>query len=80
MSATTTRRYVAHTVADHGHAAHLVPEARSFVEAALLYTEHWHPAAVEDGALSVTVTDCESGEQHCFTIDVDTGDVGPCSA
>jgi hypothetical protein len=44
MSAALLRRYVAHTVADHGRSAHLIREARSFVEAALLYTEHWHPA------------------------------------
>ena len=75
-----TRRYVAQTVHDHGHAAHLVPEAASFVEAALMFTERWHPATEEDGSVSVTVVDCDSGEQHCFTIDVDSGDVEPCAA
>lgn len=76
---TATRRYVAHSVADHGHASHLVPEAASFVDAAVLYTERWHPAATEDGVMTVTVTDCDSGEQHCFAIDVDSGEIGPCA-
>ena len=79
MSARQLRRYVAHAVADHGHGDRLAPEARSFAEAALLFTERWHPATGDDGVLSITVTDCDSGEQQCFTIDVDTGDVGPCA-
>lgn len=78
-AAETARRYVAHAVEDHAHEAHLVPGATSFVEAALLFTERWHPASEEDGAVSVTVTDCESGERHCFTIDLDSGGVEPCA-
>jgi hypothetical protein len=80
MSNRTRRRYVAHAVEDHGRGSHLVPEAASFVEAAVMFAEHWHPTASDDGAVSVTVVDCDSGEQHCFTIDIDSGDVEPCAA
>lgn len=70
------RRYVAH--APHGR-AHLIAEADSFVEAAMLYAERWHPTHDEtEGLVAVTVIDASNGEQHCFAIDLDTGEAGPC--
>ena len=77
--ASANPRYLAQTL-EHGDRAHVVPEARSFAEAAVLFAEGWHPATEADGAVSVTVTDCDSGEQHCFTVHLDSGDVESCAS
>lgn len=72
------RRFVAH--APQGH-AHLIADAGSFVEAAVLYAERWHPTTAQGEPLvAVTVIDASNGEQHCFAIDLDTGEAGPCDA
>lgn len=71
-----SRRYVAH--APHGQ-AHLITEADSFIEAATLYAERWHPTTEDGEALvAVTVIDATNGEQHCFAIDLDTGETSAC--
>jgi hypothetical protein len=61
---------------DRGRHAHTLTET-SFEAAAIAFVERW--AAASDQALSVVVRDVESGHEHCFRIDLDTGDAAPCA-
>ncbi|HEY5288548.1 MAG TPA: DUF5961 family protein [Caulobacteraceae bacterium] len=61
-----------HIDAHHGH---IVSEA-SFEAAAIAYVERY-PHDLE-GELRVIVRDAASGQEHCFIIDMDTGETGPC--
>ena len=56
---------------------HVVTGAAEAHEAALLFAERWLSDA-EEPELKVTVVDGETGARHCFTLDLGTGDVGPC--
>ena len=57
--------------------AHLVPGARSLQDAALRFVEHWH-GEPQDGAVRVVARDGDTGEERCFCIQLDDGEVGPC--
>ena len=57
------------------HHARVVTEP-SFEAAAVAYVEHL-PLAAEN-QLSVIVRDLASGHEHCFKIDLDTGETAPC--
>ena len=48
------------------------------MEAAVLFTERWAPAPDEGPILRVHVVDEDTGERCCFSIDLGSGDVGPC--
>jgi hypothetical protein len=69
------RRFSAHCSNERAVASGFVTAAQSFEEAALLFAERW---AGEEEACRVIVVDTESGEQHCFSIDIDQGHVDPC--
>ena len=71
-------RFIAHARNDPRHHEHLVPGAVSFEDAALRFVEHWAPADQAD-EVSIIVTECGSGEQQCFTVDLGAGDASPCS-
>jgi hypothetical protein len=58
------------------HHARLVQEP-SFEAAAVAYMEDLHEIGDED-AIKVIVRDIESGHEHCFTVDVETGETQPC--
>ena len=72
-------RYCAYALDDPGGRLHGAPEAKSFAEAALIFTEVWHPPADEAGEVAIMVIDKETGEQQCFTVDLGSGDAEPCS-
>ncbi len=60
------------------HHARIVEEA-SFEAAAVAYVEDFAvPADDENHELSVVVRDLEDGREHCFRIDLDTGETAPC--
>jgi hypothetical protein len=59
-----------------GHHARTVSE-RSFEAAAVAYVEDFHPPGDED-EISVIVRDIESGHEHCFRIDLETGETAAC--
>jgi hypothetical protein len=62
---------------DHNH-ARIVEEA-SFEAAALAYLEDFVLAAdSEDHEVSVVVRDLADGQEHCFCVDLDTGEAAPC--
>ena len=69
------RRFSAHCSNAGAAAGEFLTEASSFEEAALLFAERW---SGEEEACRVMVADLESGERHCFTIDIDRGLADPC--
>jgi hypothetical protein len=52
--------------------------AADALEAVLLFAERWAPAPDEGPMLRVHVVDEDRGERCCFSIDLGSGDVGPC--
>lgn len=73
-----SERFCAYAVSEGPSRVHDAPEAEDFAEAALLFTEVWHPAPDEDGEVSIIVIDRETGEQQCFTVDLGAGEAAPC--
>ncbi len=59
------------------HQARLLEE-RSFEAAAVAYVEDFHPSLTDEQAISVVVREVETGHEHCFRIDLETGDAAPC--
>lgn len=53
-------------------------EARSFSEAAVTFLERWHVAAHGE-EVQVIVEETHTGERHCFTVDLESGDAQPCA-
>lgn len=68
------RVHARHVGADH---ARLVNET-SFEAAAVAYVETLHASATDDDAISVIVRDVGNGHEHCFTIDLGSGEASPC--
>lgn len=52
-------------------------EARSFSDAALTFLERWHGAGYAQ-EVQVIVEAQDTGERHCFTVDLRSGDAEPC--
>jgi len=77
MPAATTRRFAVHEASEDRARGHTV-EAASFEDAAFEFLEAWRPAADPDGDVTLVVTDCETGREHCLRIDADTGETAPC--
>lgn len=74
------RRFYAYLRDEARDSCHVVPDADTFEDAAMLYVERWAPAAAAASAdLSVVVIEPATGERRCFTLDMATGDAGPCS-
>ncbi len=75
--AAETRRFSVHARhVDHHHAR--VLEEASFEAAAVAYVEDFHPAVDADNEVSVIVRDVANGHQHCFKINIDSGETAPC--
>ncbi|HEX8469787.1 MAG TPA: DUF5961 family protein [Brevundimonas sp.] len=72
------RRFAVHAADDGRHRWETV-WAVSHDDAAIGFVERHHPTVGDDGEVTVVVTDCESGHEHCFRIDLDTGDTAPCA-
>jgi hypothetical protein len=73
-----TRQFRVHARhVDHHHAR--VVEEASFEAVAVAYVEDFHPAMTEDHEISVIVREVESGHEHCFRIDLDSGEAAPCA-
>jgi len=58
------------------HHARTVSEP-TFEAAAVAYAEDLH-ALGDDAEISVIVRDVASGHEHCFRIDLESGDAAPC--
>jgi len=69
------RRFSAHCSNDDTVVSNFVTTADSFEEAALRFAERWSGA---EEMCRVIVVDTDTGEQHCFTIEVGQGLAEPC--
>lgn len=74
-----TRQFSVHARHVDGHHARILEEA-SFEAAAVAYLEdfHLHLPVDEDNEISVIVREVGTGHQHCFRVDLDSGDISPC--
>ena len=72
------RRYsvrVRHTEPRHGR----VVAETTFEAAAVAYVEDFPLSPDHAGEISLVVRDIESGREHCFRIDLETGETTPCA-
>jgi hypothetical protein len=69
------RRFSVHARHEDRHRARVVVEP-SFEAAAVAYAEDL-PALAEP-EISLIVRDLESGHEHCFRVDLETGEAAPC--
>ena len=60
-----------------GHHARVLRE-RSFEAAAVAYVEDLHELG-DEPQIRVVVREVASGHEHCFVVDVDTGETAPCA-
>jgi hypothetical protein len=72
-----TRHFSVHARHIDAHHARVVEEA-SFEAAAVAYVEDFHPLVVDEREISVIVREVGTGHEHCFRIDLDTGEAAPC--
>ncbi len=77
QAAADTRRFSVHARHVDHHHARLLDET-SFEAAAVAYVEDFHPAVDADNEVSVIVREVGTGHQHCFRINVDSGESAPC--
>ena len=71
-------RFCAYAAADGPRVLHSTPQAESFVEAAILFTEVWHPPVDAAGEVTVIVIDNQTGRERCYSVDVGQGEAAPC--
>lgn len=72
-----TPRFYAHASGEGSGRGHLVKDAVSFEDAAIRFAEDRLDAEA-DGEVRVIVRDPETGEQHCFCVDVGDETAEPC--
>ncbi|CAN5169983.1 hypothetical protein BH10PSE3_BH10PSE3_09200 [soil metagenome] len=73
--AETDRRFSVHARHEDRHRARVLTEP-SFEAAAVAYVEGLHGEAEPE--ISLIVRDLESGHEHCFRVDLETGEAAPC--
>jgi hypothetical protein len=73
---TEIRRFSVHARHVDAHHARTLAE-RSFEAAAVAYVEDLHDIGSEH-EISVIVRELDSGHEHCFRIDLDTGETAAC--
>ncbi|WP_395942899.1 DUF5961 family protein [Brevundimonas sp.] len=72
------RQFSVHARAVDHHHARLIEEA-SFEAAAVAYVEDFHPPLGDSDEISVIVRELGTGHEHCFMIDLRSGDAAPCA-
>ena len=75
--ASESRRFSVHARHVEAHHARVLEE-RSFEAAAVAYAEDLH-AIGDEYEISVIVRELDSGHEHCFRIDLESGDTAACS-
>lgn len=78
QAARETRQFSVHARHVDGHHAQVLEEA-SFEAAAVAYLEDFHPPVGDDNEISVIVRELETGHEHCFRVDLESGEAAPCS-
>jgi hypothetical protein len=76
MPTPAERQFRVHARHIDGHHARTLSE-RSFEAAAIAYLEDLHPPS-DEAEVSVVVHEVETGHEHCFRIDLETGDTAAC--
>ena len=71
------RRFSVYARHVDAHHARFLEEA-SFEAAAVAYIEVFHPLLADGHEVSVVVREVATGHEHCFRIDVDSGEASPC--
>ncbi len=75
-NAVNTHRFSVHARhVDRHHARTL--EERSFEAAAVAYVEDLHILG-DEHEISIIVRDIDSGHEHCFRVNLDSGDTSAC--
>lgn len=78
QAAAESRTFRVHARHVDAHHARTLTEA-SFEAAAVAYLEDLHQLATDGDEVSVIVQEVETGRQHCFRIDLESGETTPCS-
>ena len=71
------RQFRVHARHVDSHHARVLEEV-SFEAAAVAYVEDFHPLVGDDHEISVIVRDVGTGHEHCFRIDLESGETAPC--
>jgi hypothetical protein len=77
QAATDHRQFRVHARHIDSHHARTLEEA-SFEAAAVAYVEDFHLTVGDEKEISVIVREVETGHEHCFRIDLDSGEAAPC--
>ncbi len=72
-----THQFSVHARHVDAHHARVVNEP-SFEAAAIAYIEDFPHAGGEDPEISVIVRDLSSGHEHCFRVDLESGETTAC--
>jgi len=72
-----THRFTVHARHVDAHHARTLEEP-SFEAAAIAYVEDLHDLGAE-AELSVIVREVDTGREHCFRVDLESGQAAPCS-
>lgn len=72
-----TRQFSIHARDLDRHHARVLEEA-SFEAAAVAYLEDFHPPMTMEHDIIVIVREVATGHEHCFRIDLNSGDTAPC--
>jgi hypothetical protein len=73
-----TRTFRVHARHVDAHHARTLEEP-SFEAAAVAYAEDLHDAPGDGDAISIIVHEVETGHEHCFRIDLESGETSPCA-
>jgi hypothetical protein len=71
------RRFRVHARHIDSHHARVVTES-SFEAALIVYVEDFPLETGVGGPISVIVRDMDSGHEHCYRVDLETGETAPC--
>ena len=74
--ASDARRFSVHARHIEAHHARVLEE-RSFEAAAVAYVEDFHAIGAEP-EISVIVRELDSGQEHCFRVDLESGAAAAC--
>jgi hypothetical protein len=78
QAVTQTRTFRVHARHVDAHHARTVVEP-SFEAAAVAYAEDLHELPGDGGEVSVIVQEVATGHEHCFRIDLESGETSPCA-
>jgi hypothetical protein len=77
QAATENRTFSVHARHVDAHHARTLQEP-SFEAAAVAYVEDLHDLPGDGEEISVIVREIESGHEHCFRVDIGSGETSPC--